>query len=261
MIMNPSLDIRNINQKLGGRHIVKDVSLFISSGEVVALLGPNGAGKTTLLRTTVGLLPNPKADEVAHKNEIIIDGQLINEWPVHRRISSGIVYLPQHPAIFQSLSVLDNLKLVFNYHDYWQGRDWREFEKEVTDWFKKTDLTTPFDQLAGSLSGGQKRKLEVIRSILMKPKVLLFDEPFAGVDPKSIYELKKIFVDMAKDGISVLISDHNVDQLLSIAKRVYVILEGRVVTSGGIKDILDDSCPRESYLGDQFYAEVVKKYL
>jgi lipopolysaccharide export system ATP-binding protein len=259
--MKSYLEIRSLNQKLGGRHIVKDVSLFIKPGEVVALLGPNGAGKTTLLRTTIGLLPTPKADLKNHRNEIFIEDELINRWPVHKRIESGLVYLPQHPALFQSLSVLDNLRLVFEYHKDWQGKEWSSFEKEVKEWFKQTDLTTPFDQMAGSLSGGQKRKLEVIRSVLMRPKVLLFDEPFAGVDPKSIYELKNIFVDMAKKGIAVLISDHNVDQLLSIATRVYVLLDGRVVTSGGIKDILDDSCTRESYLGDQFYAEVVKKFI
>jgi lipopolysaccharide export system ATP-binding protein len=255
------LSVFNINQILGKRHIVKSISLNVSCGEIVALLGPNGAGKTTLIRTIVGLLPQLKVSEEEKINTIYLDKHLINKWPVHKRIEKGLVYLPQQPALFQSMSVIDNLKLVFQYHISWKNKSWNDFEQEVKDWFKKTDLTCSFSQLAGTLSGGQKRKLEVIRSILMRPKIVIFDEPFAGVDPKSIYELKTIFKEMSRSGIAILISDHNVDQLMSIANRIYVILDGKVVTSGGIKDILNDSCTRESYLGDQFYAEVSNKYL
>jgi|SaaInlStandDraft_4_1057021.scaffolds.fasta_scaffold07641_3 lipopolysaccharide export system ATP-binding protein len=255
------LEVSNLNQTLGKRHIVKNISLTVSRGEVVALLGPNGAGKTTLIRTIVGLLSNKKSDESNRSNLIYLNKNIINSWSVCKRVESGLIYLPQQPALFQNMSVIDNLKMVFNYHLSWKNSTLEKFEQEVMDLFKKIDLTCSFDQNAGSLSGGQKRKLEVIRSFLMRPKIVLFDEPFAGVDPKSIYELKKIFIEMAKAGIAILISDHHVDQLMSFANRIYVILDGKVVTSGGIKDILDDSCTRESYLGDQFYSEVSKRFL
>ncbi|MBD3231892.1 ATP-binding cassette domain-containing protein [Candidatus Dependentiae bacterium] len=260
------LTVKNLSKTFGKKLILKSISFELNSGEVVALLGPNGAGKTTLLRTIIGLLKTPKYD--SDLNNIWLENQLINKWPIFKRVENGLLYLPQQTSLFREMTVLDNLKLVYEYHNYWadnfklKKNRWKIFEEEMDRWLAKTDLTSCKKQLAGNLSGGQKRKLEVVRSILMHPKGIMLDEPFAGVDPKSIYELRKIFVDMAeKNNIAVLISDHNVEQLLSIATRIYVVIDGCVVTSGGVEDIVNHNFTKEMYLGKQFYSEFLKKDL
>jgi lipopolysaccharide export system ATP-binding protein len=263
----PFLSTTNLNQSFGRKQILRSISFNIKRGEVVAFLGPNGAGKTTLLRTIMGLLPSPKYQENLSSNIISFETNTINNWAVCKRVENGLLYLPQQTSLFRQMSVKQNLKLVFEYHTYWtqqqenKQKKWQQFKYEMNNWLEQTNLVYCQNQLAGSLSGGQKRKLEVIRSILMHPKIIMLDEPFAGVDPKSIYELKKIFQDMAKNNIAVLISDHNVDQLLSIADRVYVVINGTVVTSGGIKDIINNDDTKEMYLGNQFYNEIAKRFL
>ena len=262
------LTINSLNQTIQNNHILKSVSIKIERGKVTTFLGPNGAGKTTLLKTIIGLLPSPTHNKEKNINTINIEKDLINDWSIGKRVAQGLVYLPQQTSLLQQLSVLDNLTLIYQYHPYWQAKklendsSWDDFKKEVTSWFSKTSLTCPFKQKAESLSGGQKRKLEVIRTILMKPKIAMVDEPFAGVDPKSIYELKEIFSNMAKkQNIAVVISDHNVDQLLSIADQIYVIIEGKVVASGGIKEILANNKTKDSYFGNQFFTEISKRFL
>ncbi len=264
----PFLNVKKLSKSFGSKQILNSISIELNKGEVVALLGPNGAGKTTLLRTIIGLLPTPKHDSDLGLNNIILEDQIINNWPIYKRVESGLLYLPQQTSLFRDMTVFDNLKLVYEYHDYWKQKSkckkerWKFFEEEMDRWLQKTDLTSSKKQLAGHLSGGQKRKLEVVRSILMHPKGIMLDEPFAGVDPKSIYELKKIFTDMAeKNNIAVLISDHNVDQLLSIAKKIYVVIGGQVVTSGGVKEIINHDYTKEMYLGNQFYSEISKKFI
>jgi len=247
--------VTKLNQVIQGHHILKSVSLSIQPGKVTAFLGPNGAGKTTLLRTIIGLLPN-------HQNTIMLNQNSINMWSTCKRVANGLVYLPQQTSLFQQLSVIENLTLIYTYHPYWKEKKQSEFESTVKQWFQKTGLTCAFEQKAQSLSGGQKRKLEVIRTILMKPKIAMFDEPFAGVDPKSIYELKEIFSNMAKQqNTAVIVSDHNVDQLLSIADLIYVVIGGKIVTSGGIKEILDDTKTKDAYFGNQFYTEISQRFL
>ena len=229
--------------------------MSIPKGRVTAFLGPNGAGKTTLLKTIIGLLPSQVADSV------YLGETCINKWSTEKRVENGLVYLPQQTSLFQELSVIDNLTLIYDYHPFWREKTFLEFKNCVESWFKKTGLTCPFEQQSKSLSGGQKRKLEVIRTILTKPKVAMFDEPFAGVDPKSIYELKEIFSSMAKEqNITVVISDHNVDQLLSISDKIYVVIGGQVVTSGGIQEILNDTKTKDAYFGNQFYSEISQRY-
>lgn len=250
----PVLDVKDLSQKINNTPILKSVSIRANTNEVTVFLGPNGAGKTTLLRTIMGLLP-------LSGNNILLNNTTINNWPVHQRVENGLVYLPQHTSLFAQMSVLENLELVYTYHDYWKTQDKEIFEQEIKRLFEQTGLTCPFDQHAGSLSGGQKRKLETIRALLMKPRVVMLDEPFAGVDPKSVYELKQIFSDMAKNGIAVLISDHNVDQLLSIANFIYVIIDGITVTKGDVKTILSDEFTRQRYFGSQFSNEIAQRYL
>jgi lipopolysaccharide export system ATP-binding protein len=248
------LHVKNLSQTIQNKEILKDISISIKSGIVTAFLGPNGAGKTTLLKTIIGLLASTP-------ETIFLDKTYINNWSVGKRVENGLVYLPQQTSLFQQLSVIDNLALVYHYHPYWSTKPWESFFDETKGWFEKTGLTCPFTQKAHSLSGGQKRKLEVVRTILSRPTVAMFDEPFAGVDPKSIYELKEIFKNMAQNNnIAVVISDHNVDQLLSIAHHIYVIIDGQVVTSGNIKEILDDDKTKNAYFGKQFYSEISQKF-
>ena len=266
----PLLEVKNLSQSFGRKQILDNVFFNLNSGEVVAFLGPNGAGKTTLLRTVIGLLKSPNHNIEKNLNIIKFNNEIINNWSVSKRIDTGLLYLPQQTSLFREMSVEDNLKLIFKYHNYWNSEETfnineknklQKFKNEMSEWLEQTNLAQHTKQLAGSLSGGQKRKLEVVRSILMHPKAILFDEPFAGVDPKSIYELKQIFSDMAKDNIAVLISDHNVDQLLSIATKVYVVISGKIVTSGSIKDIINNKTTKEMYFGAQFYTEMVNKFL
>jgi lipopolysaccharide export system ATP-binding protein len=257
----PFLITKNLNQFWGKTHILKNISFKLCKGEVVAFLGPNGAGKTTLLRTVIGLLPSPTYIAEKNRNLIFLNNQIVNKWTIHKRVEEGLLYLPQQTSLFRQMTVFDNLKIVYTYHPYWYQKQWNIFETEMNQWLQTTELTHSLKQRAGNLSGGQKRKLEVIRSILMHPQAIMLDEPFAGVDPKSIYELKKIFTDMAKQQIAVLISDHNVDQLLSIATKVYVVINGKIVTSGGIQDIINNEYTKEMYFGKQFFSEISDRFL
>jgi lipopolysaccharide export system ATP-binding protein len=255
------LAVSNLSHHVGKKEILKAISFVAEKGNVIALLGPNGAGKTTLLKSIMGLNGNHKAQQEPDHNVIMFESQLINEWSIGKRVERGLLYLPQHTSLFQSLTVQQNLDVVYHYHPYWQQQTRTIFETESHQWLNIANLSHAKAQTAGSLSGGQKRKLEVVRSLLMKPKMVMLDEPFAGVDPKSIYELKHIFQQLAQSGIGVVISDHNVDQLLSIAQTVYVIVGGSVVTSGSIKDVLENKYTKESYLGAQFYQEIAQRYL
>lgn len=252
------LDIQKLSQMLGKKNILKDISITVSRGQIIALLGPNGAGKTTLLKTIIGLAPSPSP--MTNCNRIIFNDQIINMWPIYKRVEEGLVYLPQHTSLLQQLTVQDNLSLIYEYQPYWGKKSKEQFEKERDQWLTQTHLSSTLMQKASTLSGGQKRKLETVRSLLMHPTCIMLDEPFAGVDPKSIYELKKIFIDIAAAGIAIIISDHNVEQLLSIAQTVYVVINGVVITSGSIKEVIENNFTQESYLGPQFYQEITSKY-
>lgn len=253
------LQVCNLTQTLGNKTILHAVTCSFEMGKVTALLGPNGAGKTTLLKTIIGLTKNPTPD-AALNNQVIWKNRVINKLPAYERVSSGIAYLPQFSALFHELSVEENLKLIFECHAFWRKGSLSQFNQEADHWLESTDLAKARLQPAGSLSGGQKRKLEVVRSILMHPDIMLCDEPFAGVDPKSIYELKKIFSMLSKEGVGIVISDHHVDQLLSIADTVYVLLQGTVVTHGTTQEVLGNAETQEHYLGKQFHREMSEKF-
>lgn len=252
------LEVNKLSLSIKNKKILKEISINIKPGIVTAFLGPNGAGKTTLLKSIMGLLPQNNQE----KNTIDLENSSINNWPTSKRVNKGLIYLPQQTSLFQQLTVIENLLIVKQHHPYWKNQTEKKFIDEVKTWFESTSLTCPFSQKAQTLSGGQKRKLEVIRTILMKPKIAMFDEPFAGVDPKSIYEIKEIFSNMSKkQSIAVVVSDHNVDQLLSIADLIYVVIDGKIVTYGGIKEILDDRKTKNAYFGDQFYSEISQRFL
>ena len=272
----PFLEVKKISQSFGKKQILKEVSFSADLGEVVALLGPNGAGKTTLLKSVIGLLSLFKYNADKKLDSVFLNGKFINNWPISRRVENGLVYLPQNTSLFENLTVLENLKLIYEYHPYWQETrvvkkekerklnlisNRKLFEEEMYRWLSKANLIHAISLQCLQLSGGQKRKLEVVRSLLMHPEVIMFDEPFAGVDPKSIYELKSIFVELTKNKIAVVISDHNVDQLLSIANMIYVIIDGKVIVEGGIKDVMSNPYTQEMYFGRQFYMEMSEKFL
>jgi len=256
-----TLCVQNLNFIIGKKQILFDINFNANIDQVVVLLGPNGAGKTTLLKTIIGLNPKPKVNALKQHNCIYFDNQLINAWPIAKRVAHGLSYLPQHTSLFQQLSVEDNLMMVYEYHDIWKNKSKSAFIDERNKWLKQTSLYQTLTQTAWQLSGGQKRKLEVVRALLMHPRIIMFDEPFAGVDPKSIYELKAIFQGLAKSGIGIVISDHHVDQLLSIADLTYVMMQGKVIATGSIQDILADDKTKKQYLGDQFYNEMTSRYL
>ena len=254
-----SLKVKNLNQILSGKRILTSISFEAPKNKIVAFLGPNGAGKTTLLKTIIGL--HPISSIFAKEGSIILNDMELINLPVHTRVSHGLVYAPQHSSLFHQMSVRDNLYMVYHYHPFWEKRTKKEFAKKLESLLHYTTLEKTINQQAENLSGGQQRKVEVVRALLMNPRAILFDEPFAGVDPKSIYELKKLFSDLAKKGISVLISDHHVDQLLSIATMVYVVIDGKIITSGSIEDIMKNEHLKEGYLGSQFHAEVTERFL
>lgn len=253
--------IEHLSQTLGKKQILTDISMHTSEGTITALLGPNGAGKTTLLKTIIGLHPNPPANTLQERNIILFQNTLLNQLAVYKRIELGLAYLPQQTSLFQHMTVADNLHLVYEHHPSWNKQSQGKFIETRNRWLEKTQLSSTLKQQAETLSGGQKRKLEVVRALLMSPKGIMLDEPFAGVDPKSIYELKSIFMEIAQSDIAIIISDHHVDQLLSIAQKVYVMLNGQVICHGTIQEILENNLTKERYLGNQFYEEMSQRFL
>jgi len=224
------------------RRAVNGVSIEVSSGEVVGLLGPNGAGKTTCFYMIVGLIP-------VDQGSITLDHHDVSLLPMHARAQLGIGYLAQEPSIFRKLSVRDNILAIL------------ETRKELSpDQQKKAcdDLLHEFhighlsDSLAMSLSGGERRRLEIARTLAVEPRFILLDEPFAGVDPISVVDIQKIIKQLAERGIGILITDHNVPETLSISDRAYIINEGTVLAEGNPQDILDHSEVRAVYLGEHF---------
>lgn len=243
----PLLAVNDLTVSRGRTRIVRGVSFDVRAGQTVALLGPNGAGKTTLLHACMGLVPAEKP------SNILLSGTSITDWRTDQRVSAGLALVPQHTSLFRELSVQDNLTVIYDYHQQWQTVDKDEFDEECHSYLKLTGLEKMTSKKAGVLSGGQKRKLEVIRALLMHPRLIMCDEPFAGVDPKSIAELQELFDHLvATHGISMLISDHNVDQLLTHSHYLYVVLDGEVVARGNPEAVMADEITREKYLGEGF---------
>ncbi|MCR5266808.1 MAG: LPS export ABC transporter ATP-binding protein [Cyanobacteria bacterium RUI128] len=237
------IDANNLIKIYGDRSVVNDISFYMDKGEVVCLLGPNGAGKTTTFYMVVGLIkPNG--------GNVFIDGQDITTWPMNERARAGIGYLPQENSIFRNLNVEDNIKLVLEMND-----KLTEYEKSK----KLEELLSEFGVLklrkapAVALSGGERRRVEIARALAASPDFMLLDEPFAGIDPIAIGEIKdNIRKISAEKGLGVLITDHNPKATLSITDRAYVIFDGKIKIQGRSADVANDPVAKEFYLGKDF---------
>jgi len=224
------------------REVVRDFGLTLDAGEVVGLLGPNGAGKTTCFYMIVGLVP---ADE----GRIVLDGRDITAEPMHLRARRGVGYLPQEPSVFRKLSVADNIMLVLELRE---DLDRAGRRKELDSLLDELQITHVADQIGASLSGGERRRVEIARALAARPRLILLDEPFAGVDPISVGEIQRIVEHLKHRGIGVLITDHNVRETLGICDRAYILNEGGVLAQGAPDMLLANPDVRRVYLGESF---------
>ena len=236
------LSANHLSKSYAKRPVVKDVSFSVQQGEVVGLLGPNGAGKTTCFYMTIGLV---KEDG----GQILLDNEDITESPMHGRARKGLGYLPQEPSIFRKLSVKDNILAILETRKDLDTSQRQQKLERLLNEFHITHLT---ESDGMSLSGGERRRVEIARALATDPKFILLDEPFAGVDPISVNDIKGIIRHMSDKGIGVLITDHNVRETLDICTRAYIIGEGHVIAEGTTEHILSDQKVRQTYLGDDF---------
>jgi lipopolysaccharide export system ATP-binding protein len=236
------LTARNLRKRYRDREVVRDFSLKLDRGEVVGLLGPNGAGKTTCFYMIVGLVP-------ADGGQIQLDTQDITELPMHARARLGVGYLPQEASVFRRLSVADNILAVLELRDD-LGEAERQRELQVL--LDELQISHVADSLGASLSGGERRRVEIARALAGKPRLMLLDEPFAGVDPISVGEIQRIVRHLKSRGIGVLITDHNVRETLGICDRAYILNDGGVLAEGSPAEVLDNPDVRRVYLGDGF---------
>lgn len=235
------LEAKNLVKSYGSRVVVKNVDVRIQSGEIIGLLGRNGAGKTTIFQMIVGLV---KPDS----GHIILDGTEISQAPTHQRALTGLTYLPQENSVFLKTSVENNLRLALELQPYPK----EEREEIIRDLLEEFGLLPLAKQSAYSLSGGERRRLEICRALVLKPKFLLLDEPFTGIDPLTILELQKILVRLKNKDIGVLLSDHNVRDTFKIAARAYIIDEGEILIEDIPERIAANPKARERFLGTEF---------
>ncbi len=237
-----TLRARDLIKSYRHRHVVRGVNLDVDAGEVVGLLGPNGAGKTTCFYMIVGLVP-------ADQGEIWLEDQDISGKPMHVRARRGLSYLAQEASVFRKLSAQDNLLAVLETR---KDHDRKQRIDRCLDLLEELGIAHVADSLAMSLSGGERRRLEIARALAVEPRVMLLDEPFAGVDPIAVGDIKKIVSHLRDRGIGVLITDHNVRETLDICDRAYIINEGGVIAEGAPRVLLDDAQVRSVYLGEHF---------
>ena len=240
--MANTLSIEHLRKVYGKREVVKDISFSMRGGQIIGLLGPNGAGKTTTFYMIVGFIAN-------NGGRISVNGIDITDEPMYKRSRLGISYLPQEPSIFRKLSVEDNIRLVAETRS---DMDRRRKEEIVRGLLKSFGLTHLAKQKGYTLSGGERRRTEIARCLATSPRFLLLDEPFAGIDPKAVYEIKQIVRSLAKLGIGILLTDHNVRDALSITTCSHIISEGRILVSGGKKELLANEIARDIYFGESF---------
>ncbi|MFO7338264.1 MAG: LPS export ABC transporter ATP-binding protein [Lysobacteraceae bacterium] len=231
-----------LRKKYKQREVVREFGLTLEAGEVVGLLGPNGAGKTTCFYMIVGLVETDAG-------RIVLDGRDITDEPMYTRARLGVGYLPQEPSVFRKLTVADNIRLVLELRE---DLDRDGIERELSSLLEELQITHVADQLGASLSGGERRRCEIARALAARPRLMLLDEPFAGVDPISVGEIQRIVTHLKNRGIGVLITDHNVRETLGICDRAYILAEGSVLAQGAPDALLANPDVRRVYLGETF---------
>ncbi|MBT6183777.1 MAG: LPS export ABC transporter ATP-binding protein [Betaproteobacteria bacterium] len=233
------LQAQNLNKKYRKKTVVHDVSIEVGRGEIIGLLGPNGAGKTTTFYMIVGITP-------CTKGNLKLDGKDITHFPIHQRAKLGISYLPQEASIFKKLNTEDNIKAILEL----QKREDKDIRLEqLLDDLQISHLRK---HSTASLSGGERRRVEIARALANDPSFILLDEPFAGVDPIAVLDIKEIIRYLVKQNIGVIITDHNVRETLDICNRAYIVNEGSVLASGSTEEIINNPAVRRVYLGDHF---------
>ena len=237
-----TLSVQHLSKQYKGRHVVEDVSLEVKTGDVVGLLGPNGAGKTTCFYMIVGLVP-------MDSGKIALDDVSISQLPMHKRARLGLGYLPQEPSVFRKLTVEENILAILETRNEMPAP---QRAKRLEELLHDLHITDRRQALGISLSGGERRRVEIARALASEPRFMLLDEPFAGVDPISVLEIQRLIRHLQQLGIGVLITDHNVRETLKICGHAYILSEGRVLTAGTPEDILYNKNVREVYLGEDF---------
>ncbi len=239
------LSIEHLSKSYGRKKVVKDISFSMVSGDITGLLGPNGAGKTTTFYMIVGFIK-------AGGGSVLINGRDITDLPMHRRSRLGLAYLPQEASIFRKLTVEDNIRLVLQTQ---KGKSRKEKDDLLEELISDFGLEKVRKQYGYTLSGGERRRTEIARSLATSPEFLLLDEPFAGIDPKAVYEIKQIIRRLAASGIGILITDHNVRDTLEITTMAHIISDGEILVSGTEDELLQNEEAREIYFGRDFDKE------
>ena len=237
-----TLTSAGLKKSFESKTVIHNISLEVNSGEIVGLLGPNGAGKTTTFYMIVGLM---KSDE----GSIHIDDENITLEPIHKRFEQGISYLPQEPSVFRDMTAKDNIEAILEVDKNLSKTQKSDILEHLID---KFDLSKFIDTKGIQLSGGERRRVEIARALALKPKFLLLDEPFAGIDPISVMDIQKIIKVLAKEDIGILITDHNVRETLKICDKSYVINSGKVLASGKSRDLVKNDIVKKVYLGESF---------
>ena len=236
------LSAANLAKSYGGQEVVKDVSLTVSSGEIVGLLGPNGAGKTTCFYMIVGSIQHDSG-------KVSISGEEVTHLPVHERARRGIGYLPQEASVFRKLTVRENLQAILETRNQMTNQQRESLTDSLIEEFRIAHIQ---EQLDLSLSGGERRRVEIARALATNPDFILLDEPFAGVDPISVNDIKDIVRHLTDRGIGILITDHNVRETLDICDKAYIVNTGRIIAEGDAETILRDEKVKSVYLGQNF---------
>lgn len=235
------LVVRNVNKKFKARQVVRDVSFEVESGQVVGLLGPNGAGKTTSFYMVVGLL-------IPDSGEVDLDGAPLGQLPMYQRARQGLSYLPQEPSIFRRLTVQENLQVALDAQDLTA----QERSERMETLLEEFHIQHIRDSYGYALSGGERRRVEIARSLAGSPKFLLLDEPFAGIDPIAVGDIQEIVRKLKAQGIGVLITDHNVRETLGICDRAHILKDGHIEVEGSAEEIASSPIARKFYLGENF---------
>ncbi len=241
MDVSSLLETRNIIKEYRNRRVVDQVNLQVYSSSVVGLLGPNGAGKTTTFYSIVGFIRPTEGS-------ILLDGEDITSLPIHKRAGRGITYLAQEPSVFKKLTVVENVRIVLEP----LGLSKNEINNRIDELMSELKIEYLADNKGHALSGGERRRVEIMRALATRPRFILLDEPFAGVDPLSVADLQQIIRSLKEKGLGVLISDHNVRETLQVCDFAYIMNNGQILTSGAAADIIESTLARKMYLGDNF---------